>query len=62
MTVNVSFVIHMFDLMSLSVFVMNAIMEVLREDVSFAEHLAFPMRIIAVNVHFKKKIEMDAQK
>ena len=41
---------------------MNAILEVIRDAVPFVEVLAFPMHIIAKNVHKWKKIEMVVPK
>ena len=41
---------------------MNAIMDLIKDDVLFVVDLVLPMLIIAKNAPFKKKIEMDAQK
>ena len=43
-------------------FVMNAILDLSREDVQFVEVLEFLMLIIVKNVHKWKKIETDVQR
>jgi hypothetical protein len=53
---NASFVTHSFDLMYLSIFVMNAIMGHSKEDVSFVALLVFQMHIIVANALYKRKM------
>mmetsp|Transcript_24404 Transcript_24404/g.26679 ORF Transcript_24404/g.26679 Transcript_24404/m.26679 type:complete len:87 (-) Transcript_24404:23-283(-) len=48
--------------MFLCMFVMNAIMEVSRVDVLYVVLQESLMPIIVVNVHYKRKIEMDVPK
>ena len=53
---NASFVTHSFDLMFLFIFVMNAIMDHSKEDVSFVVLSVFQMHIIAANALYKRKM------
>ena len=59
---NVSFVIPLWILKHWFIFVMNAIMDRLKDDVSFVVTQVLPMRTIVVNAYNKKRIEMDVLK